>query len=149
MDGRDAKRAILALKQVTKLDDALKALTNNGKEREAARARRAYATIAHRLPLMVRRAGLSSALLFVGSRKSEPQRRLLTHLTRQLFEAGLCDADTPESLLKSAREADLWALERLTAEAERCLLWTKRLTVTVLGVSAAEADRLTDDEEEE
>ena len=155
MNGRDAARALRALEQVTALDEELKKMA----EKEAARARRAYATIAHRLPLMVRRAGLSSALLCVGSRKSEHPGLLLTHLAAQLHEAKLLDTEglpaPPErpalraALFKTAREADLWQLERLTAEAERCLLWTKRLTVTVLGVSAAEADRLTDDGEPE
>jgi|GEM_PF-3287012 len=145
MDGRDAARALRALEQV----ETIKALPP--------KSQGAYATIAHRLPLMVRRAGLSSALLFVGSRAKKSQRLLLTHLAAQLDEAKLLDTtglpDTPDrpvvALFKTARDADLWQLERLTAEAERCLLWTKRLTVTVLGVSAAEADRLTNDEEPE
>lgn len=142
MDNRDAQRAILALEQVTTLDKDLKTLAAKDLD-QAARARRAYATIAHRLPLMVRRAGLSSALLFVGSRKNEHQHLLLTHLAAQLKEANLCDG-TIDGLLKTARDADLWQLERLTAEAERCLLWTKRLTVTVLGVTANQTDRQDD-----
>ena len=142
MANREAARAILAHKQVDALDKRLTELATKGKEAEkkAKSARRDYATIAHRLPLMVRRAGLSSALLFVGSRKNEHQLLLLDHLAAQLHDAKLCDG-TIDGLLKKARDADLWALERLTAEAERCLLWTKRLTVTVLGVTADQADR--------
>ena len=142
MANREAARAILAHQQVDALDKRLAEDAKEGEEAEkrAKRARRDYATIAHRLPLMVRRAGLSSALLFVCSRKNEHQLLLLDHLAAQLNDAGLCDG-TIDGLLKAAREADLWALERLTAEAERCLLWTKRLTVTVLGVTANQTDR--------
>lgn len=128
MDERDVRRATLALAQVKAV------------EKSPPKAQRAYATIAHRLPLLARRGGLSSALLFVGSRSKRSQRLLLTHLAEQLHDADnkLCKAPTPEALLQAARDADLWALERLGAEVERCLLWTKRLTVSVLGLTAAD-----------
>lgn len=129
MDERDVRRATLALAQVKAV------------EKSPPKAQRAYATIAHRLPLLARRGGLSSALLFVGSRSKRSQRLLLTHLAEQLHDANkLCAAPTPEALLQAARDADLWALERLGAEVERCLLWTKRLTVSVLGLTAADLD---------
>ena len=69
MQTRDQKYAVEVFKQVSELADSP----------EVAK-RRKYGSMAHRLPILIRTAGLAQAVSFVESRGDEAQKLLLRHL---------------------------------------------------------------------
>ena len=91
-----------------------------------------YGTMAHKLPVLIRTAGLAQALAFVDSRGTPEQKRLLAHLAELL---SLTDADT---LLEQSRIAELPEYIRLTRQVQAALVWYKRFAQSVLGVEAGE-----------
>lgn len=104
-------------------------------------AQKKYATIAHKMPALLRSAGLCQALHFVQSRPDEHQRRWLEDLATHLgarVDAGIRDVDT---LLDTVRTADTWSYLVLTREAIACADWHRRMVQGVLRIDAAEADR--------
>lgn len=88
-----------------------------------------YGSMAHKLPVLIRSAGLAQALAFVATR-SDTQRDVLPDLAVAL---GFPD---DHALLKSSREADLAEYMLLTEQALGALLWFKRYSESVLGVTA-------------
>lgn len=94
--------------------------------------RKKYGSMAHRLPVLVRKAGLAQALSFVDSRGSEEQKKLLEHLAQVVGEGNA------EALLRKSREAELPEYMRLTHEVLAALLWYKRFSQSVLGVEEGE-----------
>src|SRR5260221_8046358 len=77
-----------------------------------------YGSMAHKLPVLIRTAGLAQALQFVDSRGSDEQRLLLQHLALTL---GFNDAvgggpQAKVQLLDSSRTAQLPAYMRLTQQ---------------------------------
>jgi len=94
--------------------------------------RKKYGSMAHKLPVLVRTAGLAQALAFVDSRSEEPQKRLLEHLAETV------GAGTKEELLNRSRTTPLEEYMRLTQEVVAALLWYKRFAQSVLGVEAGE-----------
>ncbi|MBV8857229.1 MAG: type III-B CRISPR module-associated protein Cmr5 [Acidobacteria bacterium] len=102
-----------------------------------------YGSMAHKLPVLIRTAGLAQALQFVEARtKSDdaPEKKLLTHLAQAL---GFTDGDgmsARERLLEKSRTEGLGAYMRLTQQSLAALLWYKRFAQSVLNVEAGEDD---------
>ena len=99
--------------------------------------RRKYGAMAHKLPVLIRTAGLAQALAFVESReeaakdavKSGPLHRLLDHL------AAVTDRGGRAALLTASRELELGGYMRLTQQVLAALVWYKRFAESVLEVT--------------
>ncbi len=89
-----------------------------------------YGSMAHKLPILIRTAGLTQALAFVDSRGTPAQQQLLKDLAGTVGK--------PE-LVKTARELNLNEYIRLTQQVMEALLWYKRFAQSVLGVDASQA----------
>lgn len=87
-----------------------------------------YGSMAHKLPILIRTAGLVQALAFVEARGSEAQHKLLDHLA----EVG--DFENRAALLQKSRSASLDEYMQLTQQMLAALLWYKRFAQSVLGV---------------
>ncbi len=88
-----------------------------------------YGSMAHKLPVLIRSAGLAQALAFVATR-SDAQRDILPDLAAALR------FPNEKELLEASRNADLAGYMLLTEEALAALLWFKRYAESVLGVTA-------------
>ncbi|MCA9945798.1 MAG: type III-B CRISPR module-associated protein Cmr5 [Anaerolineales bacterium] len=96
-----------------------------------------YGTMAHKLPILIRTAGLAQALAFVQARGSEAQHKLLDHLAQTINIQGISDKD---GLTKASREAALSQYIFLTRRVMDALVWYKRFTESILRVTARDAD---------
>jgi len=131
MKTRKQTYADCAFKQV----GALKKASETEKDPKASSTR--YGSMAHKLPVLIRTAGLVQALEFVSSRGKEEHKLLLEHLE----EAILGQQAKGQKLLALSREAQLGEYMRLTRECLSALLWYKRFAESVLGVKPGdEAD---------
>lgn len=102
-----------------------------------------YGSMAHKLPVLIRIAGLSQALHFVDSRGNEDQRKLLRHLAETLNftdDDGEKPKTAVEKLLDSSRTAQLSTYMRLTHQALAALQWYKRFAQSVLKVQSGADD---------
>ncbi|HHU98206.1 MAG TPA: type III-B CRISPR module-associated protein Cmr5 [Petrimonas sp.] len=91
-----------------------------------------YGSMAHKLPVLIRKAGLAQALGFVESRGTSSQQLLLDHISA---------AVGVENIAEYSRKAELTEYMKLTNDVMTALVWYKRFAVSVLGVeSAAEED---------
>lgn len=120
MHTRDQIYAATIYNQVTKI-----------REKEA--EYKAYGAMAHKLPILIRTAGLAQALEFVNSRGKDVQKLLLTDLATTIEQK-----DT-KTLLESVRSVPLGDYMRLTQNVMGALLWYKRFAQSILGVDASEA----------
>ena len=91
-----------------------------------------YGSMAHKLPILVRQAGLVQALAFVDSRGQDPYKRLLDHLAVTVGETD------GERLLRRSRDAELAEYAYLTERVLLALKWYKRFAQSVLKVDPAE-----------
>lgn len=94
--------------------------------------RKKYGTMAHKLPVLVRTAGLAQALAFVDARGSDAQKRLLDHI------AEVVNLNGRETLLQESRSAELGAYMHLTHNVLAALIWYKRFAQSVLNVDAGD-----------
>jgi CRISPR-associated protein Cmr5 len=101
---------------------------------QSKQARDEYGSMAHKLPVLIRTAGLAQALEFVNTRKKPAQHQLLDDLALVVLHAQGRDA-----LLKLSRKAPLGEYMRLTQEVLQALLWFKRYAQSVLKVADASA----------
>ncbi|MBK9941607.1 MAG: type III-B CRISPR module-associated protein Cmr5 [Kouleothrix sp.] len=85
-----------------------------------------YGAIAHKLPILIRTAGLAQALAF--TTRDAVQQKLLHDL------ATVMGFEQSEALLKASREASIGEYMYLTQEALAALLWFKRFAEFVLEV---------------
>lgn len=92
-----------------------------------------YGAMAHKLPILIRTAGLAQALAFVEARGKEIQKRLLIDLKTTI------EPNDPRTLLMHAQQADLSEYMRLTQQIMAALLWYKRFAQSILGVDVSEA----------
>ena len=90
--------------------------------------RKKYGSIAHKLPILIRSAGLVQALAFVAARGSPSQQRLLEHIAVVVGEG------TAAQLLNRSRTADLASYMALTQRVSVALLWYKRFAQSVLDI---------------
>ena len=107
--------------------------------------RKKYGTMAHKLPVLVRTAGLAQALAFVECRGSEGegQKLLLDHLAAAVGQA------PRNTLLNASRTAGLREYRRLTHEVLAALEWYKRFAESVLDVLPGDEPGGDDDEHQE
>jgi CRISPR-associated protein Cmr5 len=100
----------------------------------AEKQRKKYGGMAHKLPILIRTAGLAQALAFVEARgdKEDWPYKLLNHIAEVTIQS---DATT---LLKRSREDDLVSYMRLTQQVLDALLWYKRFAQSVLDVQTGE-----------
>lgn len=90
-----------------------------------------YGSMAHKLPVLIRSAGLAQALAFVEARGEDPHRDLLEHLAKVTGQA------SKDTLLRRSREAELGEYMRLTQAVLAALVWYKRFAQSVLEVESA------------
>lgn len=105
----------------------------------------AYGSMAHKLPVLIRTAGLTQALEFVEARGKPAHKKLLEHLAG----AVLGDGQGRQVLRERSRTTtQLSEYMRLTHEALAALLWYKRFAQSVLGVDASQAKDFDQEEAE-
>ena len=104
------------------------------KDKPEAYNKKRYGSMAHKLPVLIRSAGLAVALEFVQSRGKDEHRDLLTHLGKTV----LAGRNDNKSLLELSREAQLRDYTRLTRQCLEALLWYKRFAESVLDVKAGD-----------
>lgn len=96
--------------------------------------RKRYGAMAHKLPILVRQAGLVQALAFVQSRNKAPTNQLLNDLAQTV------GARSRDELLDRSRQADLGEYIYLTDQVMLALKWYKRFAQSVLKVEASDDD---------
>ena len=95
-----------------------------------------YGGMAHKLPVLIRQAGLVQALAYVAARGKKGAKQLLEDL------ANVLEYSSTQELLQNSREAPLLEYMRLTRQATVALTWYKRFAQSVLGVDpTTEEDR--------
>ncbi len=87
-----------------------------------------YGSMAHKLPILIRTAGLAQALAFVIARGKGEHKRLLKDLALTLKQ------QNGENLAETAMNAALSEYIYLTQQALAALLWYKRFAQSVLDV---------------
>lgn len=108
-------------------------------EAVAPHKREDYGRLAHKLPILIRQAGLAQALAFVMAKQKDGG--LLSDLAASLKEAGLLNEADANALTRATREADLLTYQLLTSETLALLVWYKRYAQSVLGVASGEDDQ--------
>jgi len=93
--------------------------------------RNQYGSMAHKLPILVRTAGLAQALAFVAARGDMAHRQLLLDLA---VTVGYNDV---ERFLEQSRTLAFPQYMRLSQKVMAALLWYKRFAQSVLDVDAA------------
>ena len=93
-----------------------------------AQERTQYGSMAHKLPILIKSAGLTLALAFVDSRGKKPYEMLLEHLAATVGEG------SRENLIARSRTADLTEYMHLTERVMFALKWYKRFAESVLEV---------------
>jgi len=91
-------------------------------------ARDHYGSMAHKLPILIRTAGLAQALAFVNARGKKEHKDLLDDLARTLKQ------QNRENLAETAMNAGLSEYIYLTQQTLAALLWYKRFAQSVLDV---------------
>lgn len=119
MQTRSQKYAARIFKQIEDLQEH----HNAGDQKQ-------YGSMAHKLPVLIRTAGLSQALGFVAARGNAMHLRLVKDLA-----AALKRHDLP---LDSRMAPSLQQYMRMTQEALDALLWYKRFAQSVLKVDASD-----------
>lgn len=122
------------------------ALLSSSKTKEECRN---YGVMAHKLPILIHKAGLAQALAFVESRGKPAQKWLLDDLARTINGEAASDQapvqtsgqiakqEPGEKLFEQARKADLGSYMLLTQQVLDALLWYKRFAQSLLGVDAS------------
>lgn len=100
---------------------------------EEEKYRTRYGAMAHKLPILMRTAGLAQALAFADTRKP-PQRKLLEHLAATVLGANT----NADQLLERSREAPMLEYMRLTHDVMLALAWYKRFAQSILGVDPSD-----------
>lgn len=95
--------------------------------------RKKYATIVHKLPILVRRAGLTQSLAFVHARREESGNDLLDHIAQTI------QMDNGKTLLDECLDADIERYIFLTNRVLSTLVWYKRFVESILKISQKEA----------
>lgn len=94
-----------------------------------------YGSIAHRLPVLIRSAGLAQALAYVDARGKDEGQQLLDDLATVV---GVANRNT---LISQSRTTTLLEYMYLTDQCLDALLWFKRFAQTVLKVEPGEGDK--------
>jgi CRISPR-associated protein Cmr5 len=127
-----------------KIYGQVKALKESGTKKE----QRQYGSFAHRLPILIRTAGLAQALAFVDAKCRESQQgggntppapKLLNDI------AQVIDCTDGDALLEKSRTSPLYEYMRLSQQVMAALLWYKRFAQSVLNIKQGDEDT-SDDE---
>ncbi|MCI0392596.1 MAG: type III-B CRISPR module-associated protein Cmr5 [Acidobacteria bacterium] len=96
---------------------------------------REYGSMAHKLPVLIRTAGLAQALAFIAAsgQKKPPHQQLLEDLAQAIAHL-TGGRQTAAQLLEKSRTAALGDYMKLTRDALSALLWYKRFAQSVLNV---------------
>jgi CRISPR-associated protein Cmr5 len=100
--------------------------------KEGSNACKEYGSMAHKLPVLVRQAGLVQAVVFVETRGKESHKQLLNDLAATL---GKVDAKT---FREECQKTDLAEYMWLTRKTLAALEWYKRFAESVLNVKPGE-----------
>ncbi len=100
--------------------------------------KKSYGAMAHKLPVLIRTAGLMQALAFVQSRGKPEHKKLLDHLAVALKQPD------GNALQIRAQKAELAEYMKLTNDALASLLWYKRFAQSILKVESDEDINLED-----
>lgn len=95
-----------------------------------------YGSMSHKLPILIRTAGLVQALTFLSSRGKDSQKELLDDLAHVV----LGPTGTQESLLKRSRTDSLGEYMALTERTLTALKWYKRFAQSVLEVDSTDGE---------
>jgi CRISPR-associated protein Cmr5 len=130
MRTRDQRLAALTFQQVTSVQEGL---------------RQKYGTAAHRLPMLIRTAGLVQALAFMRSRKKEGVNLLLKHLNvavlhlpEEIVTVGNSAEAGSDELLAQSRDGDLSTYMLLTTRTLQALGFVRRYVKSELNVDASD-----------
>lgn len=93
-----------------------------------------YGGLAHKLPILIRSAGLVQALAFIESRHGKQGEHLLDHLAQTL------GYQRRQELMEKSRSAGVLQYAQLTREVLGACLWFKRFAVSVLGVKQGQEE---------
>lgn len=121
MQTRDQKYAVDVYDKVSSI-----------KESVTEKEYKSYGAFAHKLPILIRTAGLAQALSFVEARGKKPGELLLNDL------AGTIDKENAKVLAQKARTVELSEYIRLTQQVMDALLWYKRFAQSILGVETSD-----------
>lgn len=95
-----------------------------------------YGTMAHKLPILIRTAGLVQALAFVAA-KGEKTSAWKDYLNDVATTIG---RSSGQALLQESQNAQINQYIRLTREVSAALLWYKRFAESILKVEASDQD---------
>jgi len=99
---------------------------------EGSKPRKQYGSMAHKLPILVRQAGLIQAVVFVETRGKEAHKRLLDDL------AGTLGKTNGAALREECQTAELGDYIWLTRKTLAALEWYKRFAESVLNIKSGE-----------
>jgi CRISPR-associated protein Cmr5 len=128
METRSQKYAVEVYKRVA---------VHKGKSTEQ---RTKYGIMAHKLPVLIRTAGLAQAISFLETKTGETGGETGEEMNKQLLEdlssvvSKVSGIDIGGNLPAKCREAELQEYIRLTKDTLDALLWFKRYSVSVLEV---------------
>jgi CRISPR-associated protein Cmr5 len=109
-------------------------------ENEPESRKKAYGRVAHKLPVLIRQAGLAQALTFIEAKAKDGSERILDHLAEYLKEVRLLGSADRKALMERSRQAELREYMHLTQEIQGALLWHKRYAQSVLNVQQGEEE---------
>ncbi len=92
-----------------------------------------YGSMSHKLPLLIRTAGLAQAFAFMQAKEETAYDDLLTHLAEAVSWSGATSGST---LAEKSREEHLDGYILLTRRVTAALIWYKRFAESVLDVKA-------------
>lgn len=122
MQTRDQKYAVDVLDKVTKISKEKKEYQN------------IYGGMSHKLPILIRTAGLAQALSFVEAKAVK------VNALQQLLKDLSVTVEQQELPAVARNTKELSAYIRLTQQVMAALLWYKRFAQSVLGVDASNGD---------
>jgi CRISPR-associated protein Cmr5 len=97
------------------------------------RYRQKYGSMSHKLPLLIRTAGLAQALAFIQAKKEIAFNDLLDHLAETIQWSGVTNG---EKLAQTSRSEHLDGYILLTRRVSSALIWYKRFAESELGIAA-------------
>ncbi len=103
--------------------------------KEGSAYRQKYGSMSHKLPLLIRKAGLAQALAFVQAKKEEAYNDLLDDLAGAVAWSG---ATTGKQLAVKSRSEHLDGYILLTRRITAALIWYKRFAESVLDIKATD-----------
>jgi len=103
------------------------------------KAKKAYGSMAHKFPVLVRMAGLAQAVAFVEARGKDPHRKLLEDL------AVVLGKQDRKNLYEASRTEQLLEYMMLTRQVLEAGVWFKRFAASVLKVDDGEDTELDSD----